>query len=198
MLFILIKYIVDMIRSFLIAQIIAIQSSSILIKTKGIFLLGAAFSPFPFMLEKLLNWTTTNSEYVSFVLLAIAVDHILGTMVHAFYFKDFSWKKNIKGVMVKIAMVLAVGFLFEGINHIVREDSIIKTYLIILLRMIVFMYPAGSAFINSSIITGGKFPPLSLLKRFSTFQENLSVKDLASDIDKDLNRGRSRDNNKER
>jgi predicted MFS family arabinose efflux permease len=183
-----------MIKHFLVAQLLAIQSSSIMIKTKGAVLLGASLSPFTFMVNKLLHWTTTNSEYVTFVLLAIAIDHILGTMIHAFIKRDFSWKENIKGVMIKIAMVLAVGLLFEGINHIVREDSDVKTYLIIMLRLIVFMYPAGSAFANCSIVTNGKFPPISLLKKFTAFQENLNVKELISDDVKETDKSKSNHN----
>ena len=42
------------------------------------------------------------------------------------------------------------------------------------------MYPAGSAFVNSSIVTDGKFPPMALLQRFTKFQENLDLKSLVN------------------
>lgn len=166
-----------MIKEFIINQLILIHAGGTFAKIKSTFLLAASISPITFVLDRITDWTITNSAYVLFVFGAIILDHALGSILHLFYKKDFTFKKNISGLVIKIGLVLIVGFLFEGINYIVEGESAIKQYLMILLRLLVFMYPAGSAFVNSSIITGGKFPPSGFLKKLAKFQENLNIKE---------------------
>jgi hypothetical protein len=75
-------------------------------------------------------------------------------------------------------MVVAGAFLFEGINHIVAKDSIIKDYIEIVMRLIIFLYPAGSAFGNMSVVTKGGFPPKAWMDRLEKFKSNLNPSDL--------------------
>ena len=166
-----------MIKDFILKQLILVHIGGAATKIKSSFVLAAAISPFPFIFDKLIDWTLSNSAYVLFVFAAIIFDHILGSIIHLFIRRDFTIKKNIVGLVIKIGLVIIVGFLFEGINHIVTGDHLLKEYLVILLRLLVFMYPAGSAFVNSSIVTKGKFPPSGFLKKLSKFQENLNVKE---------------------
>jgi hypothetical protein len=130
-----------------------------------------------YLFEHIVNWGVDNSDYVGFCMLAIVIDHILGTIRHLFIDRDFTIKKNIKGMVIKLGLVLCVGFLFEGLNVIVKNDSFIKEYLMITTRLMVFLYPAGSAFGNSSILSGGKFPPKSWIDKLKTYQENLDTKE---------------------
>jgi hypothetical protein len=39
----------------------------------------------------------------------------------------------------------------------------------------VFLYPAGSAFVNASILTNGKFPPLGWIQKVEKFNSNLDI-----------------------
>jgi hypothetical protein len=134
------------------------------------------FLSFPaFIFEMVVKWGVNNSDYVGFCMLAIVIDHILGTIRHLFIDKDFTIKQNIKGMVIKIGLVVCVGLLFEGLNSIVKSDSIIKEYLIMTTRLMVFLYPAGSAFGNSSILSGGKFPPTSWIDKLKKFQKNLDT-----------------------
>ena len=151
------------------------HKGTLFIKLKSTLSLATAVSPIAYVLERTMHWALANETYVWFVLIAIAIDHILGSVLHALK-QDFKLKKNIIGLITKMAMVVAVGMLFEGVNEIVQEDSFVKSYLIITLRLTVFMYPAGSAFWNSSILTKGKFPPIGWLKIQKRFSENLDIK----------------------
>jgi hypothetical protein len=164
-----------MIKEFLIDQGMFIQSGEILVKGKSNLIIAASISPLAFILEQISNWSITNGAYILFVFAAIMLDHILGTLIHLFVKRDFTIKKNVVGLVMKLGLVIAVGLLFEGINHIVVGENFIKDYLTIVLRLLVFMYPAGSAFMNSSIITNGKFPPSGFLSKLTKFQENINI-----------------------
>jgi hypothetical protein len=167
----------------LLSSLKLINAGSMIIKIKSATKLGFLLSPFAFLLDKIMTWTVDNNEYISFVMIAIAIDHILGTFKH-FIIGDFSFKKNLIGLMTKIGLVVACGLLFEGLNTIVTHESLVKDYLTITTRLIVFLYPAGSAFGNSSFLSGGKFPPQSWLDKLKLFQSNLKAESLINKKDK--------------
>lgn len=171
----------SIILNFVFKNIAIIHKGTFIAKIKSTLLLSIAASIPVSIFDALVHWTVNNQVYIQFVFGAIIFDHILGTVIHAFIKRDFYWKTNITGFLVKVGMVVIVGYLFEGVAYIIKEESFVKDYLNIMLRLIVFLYPASSAFANCSIITKGKFPPTSILKRFAKFQENLSVKDLKKD-----------------
>lgn len=169
--------IISLIYKFILTHLILIHKGTLLIKLKSSLSLAAAFSPIAYVTEKIMHWSLANETYIWFVFVAIVVDHYLGTILHLIK-RDFELKKNAIGLITKISLVVAMGFLFEGVNEIVQEDSFVKSYLIITLRLTVFMYPAGSAFTNSSILTKGKFPPIGWMNKFKKFQENLDLNDV--------------------
>jgi hypothetical protein len=39
----------------------------------------------------------------------------------------------------------------------------------------VFLYPAGSAFMNSAVLTNGKFPPMGWISILNNFNKNLDL-----------------------
>lgn len=172
------KTIYIMILKYLLALVVnlkLIHIGSLSIKLQAAAKLGLCLSIPAFIFEMVVKWGVNNSDYVGFCLLAIMIDHVLGTIRHLFIDRDFTIKKNIKGMVIKIGLVVSVGLLFEGLNVIVKNDSIIKEYIVMTTRLMVFLYPAGSAFGNSSILSGGKFPPTSWIDKLKKFQENLNA-----------------------
>lgn len=125
--------------------------------------------------EGLSKWYIVNQWFMIYVFYAIAIDHIFGTIVHAFIKKDFTLKKNIKGLLMKISFCIAGYSLFVMIHEITKEIPFIADYFKVLIQFIVFIWPAGSAMGNMSILTGGKFPPIGWMKKLEKFQENLDV-----------------------
>jgi hypothetical protein len=160
---------------FLIKHLLVIHKGTIAAKLKTTLILAISTSPIAYIIEKITTWSVENSEYILFVLGAIMIDHLLGSFVHAFVKRDFTWKKNLQGLVVKIGLAVAMGFIFEGVNHIIKEASFVKSYLIIVLRLAVFLYPAGSAAMNSAIITKGKFPPIGFLDKIKKFNTSLDL-----------------------
>lgn len=136
--------------------------------------MALALSPLTWIIEKLGQWQVDNSTYVSFVIGAIAVDHILGSIYHAFFARDWSIKENVKGLLIKLLIVISIGYLFEGLDGLM-VSSILKEYTIMVLRLMVFLYPATSAFHNSYAMTGQKFPPMAFMEKLKRFSENATI-----------------------
>ena len=70
------------------------------------------------------------------------------------------------------------GILFEALPFFLREDNIVSDGLLVVTRLSVFMYPAGSAWMNMAAITSGRFPPIGWIKWMKYFSENLELKHL--------------------
>ena len=169
------------VKGFVLKHLIIIHKGTAAAKIKSALALAIGTSPIAYVVEKILAWSLENSAYIVFVLVAIAIDHLLGSYLHLMVKRDFLMGENVKGLIKKIALAVAMGVLFEGINHIVKEASFIKDYLIIVLRLAVFLYPAGSAFMNCAVITKGKFPPIGLISKIKKFNEGLDLSDLKNE-----------------
>lgn len=150
----------------ILAKLALLYKGTLFLKVKTSFLLAVTISPATWLLDTLTSWHLQNQTYVAIVVGAIAADHLIGSIYHAWWAKDFTIKDNVKGLIIKLTMVVTVGYLFEGLNVLMRDADMLKDYTIMMLRLMVFLYPAGSAFSNSYIITGGKFPPLGFMEWF--------------------------------
>lgn len=49
-------------------------------------------------------------------------------------------------------------------------------YLLAITRIMVFLYPASSAFVNSSILTSGKFPPIGWIVKIENFNKSMDIR----------------------
>ena len=176
--------ILSTIYGYYLSNLTAIHNGIATAKLKASMSLAFSISPIAYALEKITHWTLVNETYVLFVLTAIVADHMLGTIIHALVKRDFSFKKNIVGLITKIGLVVIVGFLFEGINQIIKEDLFVKTYLVIVLRLAVFLYPAGSALMNSAVLSNNKIPPVGFINKFNKFNKNLNIDELKNNTNK--------------
>ncbi|AGO48028.1 putative holin [Cellulophaga phage phi12:1] len=179
-----------MIYQLLSKHIYLIHSGSVWVKAESTAKIAVFVSPWYYLVKSINDWYFLNYGYVAFVFIAIAFDHFLGTWVHAWIKRDFSMKKNIYGFFTKITLVIMVGILTEGMQHILNSDSFISTYFSIVGKLMVFIYPAGSALMNCSIITHGKFPPIGLMNKIKNFNKNLDIKQFKpkEDENSDINR----------
>ncbi|TYP71477.1 hypothetical protein [Aquimarina intermedia] len=166
-----------MILKFILENLLLIHTGTLIARIKSSLLLSVFASPFAMLGDAMFKWFEFNIVYVQFVFGAIIIDHILGSYIHKFIKNDFSILENIKGLMIKCVLVVTVGYLNEGFLHILGKDGTLGIYLVVILKLMVFVYPAGSAWTNSSIITNGKFPPISWTKRINLFNKNLDIKD---------------------
>lgn len=127
------------------------------------------------LLERLTSWYITNQVFMTFVFLAITIDHILGSYVHFQIKRDFSFKKNLQGLLQKGFSVVAGYVLLEMIHQIVKDVDFIALYFKVLIQLMVMLYPIGNAMGNLSIITKGKFPPIGWMRKLEKFNEDLDL-----------------------
>lgn len=156
-------------------SLVYIHKGNLLVKMKYAFVASFYLSPFTFVINKITEWHLNNAAYASLVLGAIIIDHFVGTVYHAFFKRDFSMRKNITGLMIKIFVVIAMAYLFEGLNILMSQESILKDYTVMVLRLMVFLYPAGNAFGNTYEITGKKFPPVGFMNKLKQFSEQVTI-----------------------
>lgn len=134
--------------------------------------LALATSPFAYICGIITDWFSLNSGYVIFVFIAIIIDHLVGSWLHAFVKRDFEMKKNIIGFFTKTFLAISVGVLAEGITYILGEGMFVGDYFNTISRLMVFIYPAGSALMNISVLTNGTFPPTAWMEKIRKFTQN--------------------------
>lgn len=158
-----------------INNLLRLHNGSFPVKIKSLIALSVPCSAFTFLFSLITDWTCTNAKFIAGVLVCIAIDHIIGSVYHAFKLRDFTFKKNIRGLLSKLALCAAAAALFEIIHYTVKDASLIYDYLKSLTRLVVVLYPAGSAFMNMSALTNGRFPPLGWINKIKAFNEDLDL-----------------------
>lgn len=185
----------QLIISFIIYQLVQLKTAA-----KVSVLFGAAFYGFmksgafmekflyfsevgrPGLFMQLLDYLVENESYILIVLFTIAIDHLLGTWKHI-KLRNFNIKQNIGGFFTKFFIACLGAALFEAMGVIIHQDSVVKEYLIIVTRLIVFLYPARSAFRSMSTITNGKFPPKKWISKIEKFEGTLDPAELGNKKD---------------
>lgn len=142
------------------------------------FKFSLTITPLVFLWNKISEWGINNQDYILIVLGAILIDWFFGTFKHIFITGTFTLKKNAIGITTKIALAVAGGFLFEGLNFLVKDSDFVLTTSKIITRVIILMYPGMSAFENIYIVSGEKFPPKAWMERLGKWKESLNPNDL--------------------
>ena len=163
------------ILTFLITALLQIHKGTFMVKMFGAIKLALPLSVGVWLVELFTKWSISNRDYIAGVLTCIAIDHIIGSIHHAFRICDFTFKKNVVGLIAKLSLCAASVILFEIIHYTVKDAPWIYEYLKITTRLIVLLYPAGSAFMNMSALTNGVFPPIGWIKKIKTFNEDLDL-----------------------
>lgn len=169
-----------MIRFFLM-QFMNVADGDLSTKFSGAFRISLAVTPFLFIWDKIVKWGIPNQDYILIVLMAILLDWFFGIIKHLKK-RTFSFKKNASGLILKITLTVGAGMLFEGLNSIVKDSAdIVVLSLTIVTRVIVFLYPAVSAWQNIYVVSGERFPPKAWMERINKFNENLNVKEFTDE-----------------
>ena len=169
-----------MIRFFLL-QFVNIADGDLPTKFSSALRLSLIASPFILIWDKIVKWGIPNQDYILIVLGAILVDWFFGIWKHLKK-RTFSFKQNAFGLIIKVALTTGAAFLFEGLNSIVKDSAdIIVVSLTTVTRVIVFLYPAVSAWQNIYIVSDERFPPKVWMDRINKFNENLNVKELTDE-----------------
>lgn len=165
------------ILNFLINNLLLLHFGSIKFQLKATLLLSAPLSILAYIGEKITNWAITDSDYILAVSACVLIDLFIGIWKHL-KDGDFNLGKLAKGLVLKIGLCAAALITFELMNMIVKEVSLVYDYLKVITRMVVVLYPAGSAFMNMSDITGGVFPPIGWINKIKKFNTDLDINQL--------------------
>ena len=163
------------ILSFILLQIVTIADGTIKERLLSSSILAIITAPIVYIFDKLSIWTIENSTYITIVCGAILTDWFFGSIKHLFFTKTFSWRENAAGLTLKISLVVGGVFLFESFHFILQDVSFIEQMLKIVTRLVVFIYPATSAWNNMAIVSNGKFPPKKWLEKIDDFYNNLDL-----------------------
>jgi len=166
---------------FLLKNALVLHSGLLFSKVRAALNIAATLSLPAYLTAKLTEWTISNQAYIAGVLTCIAVDHLVGSAYHAFKVRDFTFKQNVSGLITKLSLCAGAAALFEVIQHVLEGVSFVYDYLKITTRLMIILYPAGSAFLNMSALTNGVFPPLGWLKKIEAFNKNLDLKKINAD-----------------
>lgn len=166
------------IQLFFLKNLIILHNGSFLLKLKSAAIIALPLGSLGWIINFVSNWTISNQGYIVGVLTCIAIDHFVGSAYHALKVKDFTFKRNIYGLLQKLALCAASAILFEIIHFALKDIPLIYDYLKTVTRLTVILYPAGSAFMNMSAITNGVFPPLGWIKKLQVFNEDLDIRNL--------------------
>lgn len=170
----------NMIR-YLLLQFVNIADGDLPTKFVSALKLSLIASPFILIWDKLVKWGIPNQDYILIVLGAILFDWFFGMWKHLKK-RTFSFKQNAYGLIIKISLTTGAAFLFEGLGSIVKDSAdIIVLSLTTVTRVIVFLYPAVSAWQNIYIVSDERFPPKAWMDRINKFNENLNVKELTDE-----------------
>jgi len=166
------SFIAGLIESLRVLISASAPSGLTITKTSATLKMAAFLAPFAFI-DGLQFWVADNVLYLNLVIGAVFLDWILGTIKHLFWLRDFRWLENLKGVLVKLILVLAIGSVFEGLKLLTKEIDFVTKYFIIMLRVSVFLYPAMSVIRSSRVISNGQFPPQGLYNKIEQWASEI-------------------------
>ncbi|MBE99308.1 hypothetical protein [Flavobacterium coralii] len=164
-----------------------LHKGGILIKVWSAVKLALAAVIPVWLIDAVTGWGFDNRDYIAGALVCIAVDHLLGSIYHGFWLKDFTLKKNLIGLLTKLGICALAALIFEILNHTVRESTFVYEYLKMTTRLMVILYPAGSAFMNMSELTNGVFPPIGWINKMKRFNDSLNTNEFKNDNSDGLN-----------
>lgn len=159
---------------YLMTKTLVFYSGTAIDKIWLTFELSMVLGVFASLLKFVQNFIVDEAEFMALVGIAIIIDHVIGSFMWLML-KKWSTKKNIIGLFIKVGLCVCAFLLFEGLNHILGEENFLATYFKVVTNLTLFLYPAGSALINMSVITNGTFPPIGWIQKIKSFNEELNI-----------------------
>jgi len=169
---------------------IAEKTFNVLVSLKGQLVFFGETSIFSVIISPIV-WLITNA--LGYINLVVAYDHQLLAFSFMLIFLDsffgilkwvklskLSEKKFIIGIIEKsiisIAAIMIANMAILSISP--EEHPNINSYVKLLGKIIIFMYPAASIGRNMFFITNGKFPPIGIMRKLDSFENNASLDDI--------------------
>ena len=154
-----------------------LENASIHVKLFVSFTIGIITSPIGYFVERIFPIIFPSGDFPLVMAVIITVDWITG-MWKWWKRHKFDWRAMAIGLWTKIAITYMGMVLFQGLGYIdeFANHPDIKSYFMLVGKMTVFFYVAGSAFNNMYYVTEGRFPPLGWMKRMKAFEETADTR----------------------
>ena len=175
------------IREFVLNNLVLLYKGGVFAKINASFKLcmfpAVAVSAF----EYFSGLYTTDLSFLYGVLLVLMIDHVLGTYLHYFVDKDFTFKANLLGLLKKLTVILSGYSMLLIMHDALDEVEFLDVYFKVMVKLMVLLYPLGSALVNMSKVTNGAFPPSGLLKKIKNFEKTGDLDSLKQKTESDEN-----------
>ena len=139
------------------------------------------FAPIAYILHGLGVWFDSNTQFFSFVLIALSLNMVVGARFH-YKNQTFKWIEFFKRNSEMWFVVIVVYVLLEMLRKTAGENLLADGFKIVV-QLTTLLYPISKALKNIYILTGKKYPPKFIMDRIYNFEKTGDVKDLLTKED---------------
>lgn len=143
------------------------------------------FAPIAFVLDLANWWFKENSQFGSFMCIALVVNMLVGAYMHkqsgTFTFKLFLFKN------IEIALVICTTYIMLEMIRYTAGNNLAGEVFRVLIQVMTLLYPVSKVLKNLFIITKGKYPPEFIMRKLYNFEKNGDLDSLFSTKKEDLN-----------
>lgn len=125
-------------------------------------------------IDTILLWTHLDVFFLLFIFLVGLIDSCINTYLYLVISSYITVKYILKRLFIKFSLIFAVLIIGIGVGGII--GNVVGESIIILTKVVVFIYPSIDVLRNISIITNGKFPPTALINKLSNIYKTLKIK----------------------
>lgn len=136
-------------------------------------------APVVWVLKKLHCWYENNSQFLSFVLVAILINMAVGLKYHH-KMGTFNWREFFYKNIGLFSSVLLVYILLDMLR-ISAGDNIVGEGFKIVVQVTTLIYPISKALKNIYILNNKTFPPSFIMDKIYNFEKTGDVKELFKD-----------------
>lgn len=140
------------------------------------------FGPIAFALESFDFWYQDNTQFFSFVIMALTLNMIVGALFHH-KVGSFDWvqffKKN-----GKMWMVLIITYALLEMLRLTAGNNLVGEGFKVLIQITTLLYPISKALKNIYIWSEKQFPPQFIMDKIYKFEKDGNLDDLFNKKDK--------------
>jgi hypothetical protein len=136
------------------------------------FLLSPFFATIALYVNPISEMFDDEKSFFVMLTTALIIDLIMGVMKHL-KLNQFSFRNLVLGLIVKVLVAYCGAVLFFSFAGL--EDGWLAEWFKLVAKFTVLVYPTGSAVSNMYVITGGRFPPVSFMRKLDTFKEIVAI-----------------------
>jgi len=121
-------------------------------------------------------WYTTNSEFITWVLIALAFNIGVGWRYHS-KMGTFSWKEFFAKNISMFLNVVVVYVLLDLLREAAGDNIVAETFKV-LIQVTTLLHPVSKALKNIYVLNKKKFPPSFIMDRLYNFEKTGNIDDL--------------------